>query len=317
MSLNTEMIIQRFVNKWNDLYDYSMVNYINSMTKVIIICFIHGEYKQLPANHLKYGCGKCGKCNNKLNNILKEKAANSFKDKASSVHAEKYTYDKSIYINVQTKTIVTCPNHGDFSVTPNNHLKGKGCKKCGNIKSAESKVIPFEKYLEFFIDKHGHLYDYSQVQWIDIYTHINVICKIHGVFEINPYKHKTGSGCSKCSAQYSKASIKWLNYLVDKYGYDIQHAENRGEFIIPSTRYKADGYCEKTNTIFEYVGDFWHGNPKIYNKDDINPRIGVSFGELYEKTIARKNIIINLGYNYIEIWEQDWKILENEINTND
>ena len=39
-----------------DKYDYSKVNYINKITKVIIVCPIHGEFKQRPSDHLS-GCG--------------------------------------------------------------------------------------------------------------------------------------------------------------------------------------------------------------------------------------------------------------------
>jgi hypothetical protein len=43
-----------------DLYDYSKVNYTKSRESVIIICKIHGEFKQKPNDHLS-GCG-CNKC---------------------------------------------------------------------------------------------------------------------------------------------------------------------------------------------------------------------------------------------------------------
>lgn len=308
-NINTETIIKRFEDKWGNLYDYSKVNYVDSGTKVIIICQIHREYEQLPSNHLKYGCGKCGKANN--SRIKESECARNFVQKAIAVHGKRYTYEKAIYVDSQTKLIVTCDTHSDFLITPNNHLNGKGCKKCGIKRSAESKLIPFKEYLPFFIKTHGNLYDYSQVIWIDADTLIDVICKIHGVFEIHPYRHKTGSGCSKCSAQYSKIAIQWLNYLTDKYGYNIQHAENGGEFTIIGTRYKADGYCNETNTVFEFLGDFWHGNPNLYKEDDINPRNGISFGQLYKRTMDKKNTIINLGYKYVEIWEHDWKLLKN------
>ena len=43
-----------------DKYDYSKVEYINSHTKVCIICPEHGEFWQTPNNHLHgYGCPKC------------------------------------------------------------------------------------------------------------------------------------------------------------------------------------------------------------------------------------------------------------------
>lgn len=52
-------------------YDYSKTNYISAITKVTIICPIHGEFLQSPAKHL---CGDgCPKCNSsKLENSLRE-----------------------------------------------------------------------------------------------------------------------------------------------------------------------------------------------------------------------------------------------------
>lgn len=91
------------------------------------------------------------------------------------------------------------------------------------------------------------------------------------------------------------------------YSVKISHAENMGEYLIPNSRYKADGYSKTINTIFEFHGDFWHGNPKIYNKTKINTRIGVTFGELYDNTIQKANYIKDNGYNLIEVWENDWK----------
>ena len=41
-----------------------------------------------------------------------------------------YNYDKVFYINREEEIIITCPNHGDFYVTPKKHYRGEGCKKC-------------------------------------------------------------------------------------------------------------------------------------------------------------------------------------------
>ena len=43
-----------------DKYNYDFVDYVNSQTKVKIICPKHGVFEQTPNNHLK-GCG-CPKC---------------------------------------------------------------------------------------------------------------------------------------------------------------------------------------------------------------------------------------------------------------
>lgn len=39
----------------------------------------------------------------------------------------------------------------------------------------------------------------------------------------------------------------------------------------------------------------------------MNTRVGITYGELYNKTMAKSKIIHDKGYNLIEIWENDWK----------
>ena len=115
------------------------------------------------------------------------------------------------------------------------------------------------------------------------------------------------TGCPKCSLSkmYSKKGIEYLEFIAIKYKIFLQHANNIGEFKIPKTNYKADGYCENTNTIYEFYGDYFHGNPRIFDKND-KVFYGKTFGELYETTINRENIIKNLGYNLVTIWENEW-----------
>ena len=58
--LNTEDFIKKAIKKHGNKYDYSNTIYINSRTKVNIICALHGEFKQEPSNHLfKNGCQLC------------------------------------------------------------------------------------------------------------------------------------------------------------------------------------------------------------------------------------------------------------------
>ena len=93
---------------------------------------------------------------------------------------------------------------------------------------------------------------------------------------------------------------------------NIRHALNEGEYKIPDTNFKSDGYCVETNTIYEFHGDYWHGNPKIYNKED-KTYFNKTFGELYEKTIKKEEIIRGLGYNLVVMWEMDFKKINKSI----
>lgn len=61
---NTEQAIKDFIKVHGDLYDYSLVNYQTSKTKVKIICQEHGIFEQTPNNHLNgQHCPKCSKSN--------------------------------------------------------------------------------------------------------------------------------------------------------------------------------------------------------------------------------------------------------------
>ena len=107
---------------------------------------------------------------------------------------------------------------------------------------------------------------------------------------------------------YSYKAIKWLDNISIKYNIFIQHAKNIGEYLIPNTRFKADGYCKETNTIYEFYGDIYHGNPNFFTPNDLCHPFSKSItaGDLYKKTMDRENVIKELGYNIISIWETDW-----------
>lgn len=305
--LDTDNFIEKSIQIWGKKYNYSKTKYLGSNDKVIIICDKHGEFKQLPSNHYKYGCGSCGRKKNVRNNELKEKCKKDFEIKSNIVHNNIYDYTKSDYINSITKICVICKEHGEFYVSPNNHLRGKGCPECGRIKSSISKIIPYKKYHTEFIKIYGDKYDYSLVEWKGSSFPITIICNKHGPFSMLPYNHKNGKECPKCTNQYSKVSTEWLTFMEIKYNCKIISAINQGEYLIPNSRYKVDGYSKTLNTVFEFHGDFWHGNPNIYSKDDINPKTGKTFGELYENTIIKEEFIKKNGYNLIVIWEQEWK----------
>lgn len=134
----TEDFIQKSIYIHGDRYDYSKVQYVNSVTKVSISCIEHGEYLQRPGKHLAgSGCPKCGR----IRTTEKKTHSNDwFIGKAKSKHGDIYNYSKSEYITLDSKLVITCPEHGDFLQTPDNHLRGSGCPECGNIKISESRI---------------------------------------------------------------------------------------------------------------------------------------------------------------------------------
>ncbi|MBQ2441354.1 MAG: hypothetical protein II502_04090, partial [Paludibacteraceae bacterium] len=60
--MTTEEFIQKAKQVHGDKYDYSKVEYVNSKTKVCVVCPEHGEFWQTPNSHSRgVGCSKCAK----------------------------------------------------------------------------------------------------------------------------------------------------------------------------------------------------------------------------------------------------------------
>jgi len=181
--MNREQRKQRFIKKaikkHGGKYGYELVEYINSRTKVTIICPNHGEFKQTPAKHLS-GCG-CPKCGGP-----KKLTINEFKQKAIAVHNGKYIYDKVKYINNRTKVTIICPDHGKFEQRPTHHLKGHGCPRCGIKRCAEYQRLDTNTFIMKAIKKHGGKYIYDKVDYVNTHTKVIIICPEHGEFEQTP-----------------------------------------------------------------------------------------------------------------------------------
>lgn len=147
--LTTEEFIKKAKEIHGDKYDYSKVKYIDSHTKVCVICPIHGEFWQSPTNHLSNnGCPKCYGFNKTNTQIIAE-----FK----RVHGNKYDYSNIEYNGAHKKVCVICPTHGEFWVTPSNHLRGCGCPKCKSS-IMENKVMDFlkERKIEYIYEYAPH-----------------------------------------------------------------------------------------------------------------------------------------------------------------
>ena len=224
---------------------------------------------------------------------------------AKSVHGSKYGYHKVDYVGALTKVTITCPKHGDFKQTPNGHLYENGCPRCyGNVRKTTPQFIKDAKAV------HGTKYKYTKVEYVNTRTRVIITCPIHGNFEQIPDQHLYGYGCHKCTPfKYSKLAIKWIEgYAYSHRLKGVQHAENGGEYTIPGTNIRVDGYHARSNTVFEFHGDAFHGNPKRFSpRSKPNPYSNKTAQRLYKETKARERLIRKLGYKLVVMWELDFK----------
>ena len=133
--LNQSIFLQKAKRKWGDKYDYSLVEFKNSNTKIKVI--LDGEiYEQTAHNHLKYAPER----------VLKRKTTEQFIKESNIIHDNKFNYDKTIYLTDREKVTITCIKHGDFNQRPNHHLKGVGCPNCNESKGEKEIVNFLNKY---------------------------------------------------------------------------------------------------------------------------------------------------------------------------
>ena len=155
--LTTEQFIEKAVEVHGSTYDYSKVEYKTAKTLVIIICGVHGDFEQIPNNHLAgKGCSLCA------NNVLKTTA--EFITEAKNVHKDSYDYDKVIYKGKSHTIIITCPVHGDFEQVSATHLRGSGCPKCGYVTLSNKFSSNTEEFIVKAKQVHGNTYSYARVE---------------------------------------------------------------------------------------------------------------------------------------------------------
>jgi hypothetical protein len=76
------------------------------------------------------------------------------------------------------------------------------------------------------------------------------------------------------------------------------------EYRLPERPVRAvDGYDPKTNTVYQYHGDYYHGNIFRFDPNDFNKKLNKTFGELYERTLRLDQEIRDFGYNLVVEWE--------------
>lgn len=111
-------------------YLYDSVNYINNTIKISITCPIHGEFLQLPSEHLAgKGCKKCGIAKRSNEQLYSN---DEYKELANTKHTYKYDYSKVHYTGAFKKVIIICPIHGEFKQLARDHTRGSGCPTCAS-----------------------------------------------------------------------------------------------------------------------------------------------------------------------------------------
>lgn len=297
----SDSVLRRFREVHGYKYDYSKMMYKGGHTKVEIICPTHGSFWQTPNSHSRgRGCPRCGY----ENRLSTRKDQDTVVENFRSVHGDKYDYSRVRYKDVKTPVEIICPLHGAWEVTPNNHLRGRGCPLCANIESGKRKLMSKEAFVEKSVSIHGDKYDYSKTDLSEGVSAKSLItCPIHGDFEQNLQGHLQGYGCPRCTHNGKSKAEGVLEELIKSWLPDLKVERNvRG--IIPefTTKKRGEGrktikngeldlYVPEKKLAIEYNGMFWHSRD----------RVG------WDYHVNKRKACDQVGIRMITIWEADWQ----------
>jgi hypothetical protein len=141
-----EVFVSKAELKHPGLNTYDLVEYVNSKTKVKILCLNHNTYYlKTPEKHLSgQGCPSCAiestpQCVSRPLPLTLELAY--------ALGLNNIDYSKVTEVTCKDKVVLTCSIHGDFLTTMDNHLNaGSSCPKCSHIVSKAQ--ISLFKYIQ-------------------------------------------------------------------------------------------------------------------------------------------------------------------------
>jgi hypothetical protein len=277
--LTIDEFIQKSVEIHSNKYDYSLVEYTNSSTKVEIICKEHGIFEQTPIKHTTgRGCQKCGGTS-RMN-------TETFIIKSQEIHSNKYDYSLVKYVNINTKVKIIYKGRV-YEQLPNNHLSGF---KCENIKG-----LTQEQFIEKSKKIHGDKYDYSLVDFKNVRGKVKIIYNTL-IYEQLAYLHLEGKSPRGTESKNSKGEEYIESFLINnKIKYIRQYLYKDCRNILPLP---FDFYLDELNILIEYDGrqhfesvDIFGGESGLL-KRKINDEI--------KNNYCKKNRIPLLRISYLE-----------------
>lgn len=223
-----ETFLNRCFEIHGDKYDYSLVTkYVNSQTKVDIICKKHGIFEVTPDNHTnsKNGCPDC-----------KKLGLEKFIEKSNIKHHNKYDYSLiKEYVNNKQKVDIICKEHGIFNQRISDHMiSGTGCPECTQVRFR----TPVEDFIQRSKEIHNNRYTYSSnISFKSNKDKVEINCREHGIFLQQVNSHLNGHGCMSCKTSKGEVFIK--DFLI----------KNCISFI---QQYKFDDCRDKKQLSFDF-----------------------------------------------------------------
>lgn len=253
--------------------------YTGNYTKVQFTCPEHGQ-RYVPLSTLRAGKG-CQMCNIEAGLSVRKRSVAELARICTEVHGGKYSYQNT-KLEGQYMTY-ECAEHGETRVGKDAHMKGQGCQKC-YAKAQESRVMPFDTFLQMARKVHGDKYTYDESTYSRMTDKLKITCKTHGDFwQKCSYHVHAEAGCPRCAVTISKGETELADFV---------------ESLIPVIRsYKyagrkeVDVYIPSLKLAIEYDGLPWHST---------------KYRTPTQQTAKAKELKV-LGITLLRVFEDEWQ----------
>jgi ribosomal protein S18 len=264
------------------------IEYKNSKTKLDLMCPEGHEYP-MTFNDFKNSGHRCPLCAGNIKFTFEEVKA--------FVEIDSTTLRSTEYKNNKTLLNFICPKGHEYSNTLDNFKnKGQRCPKCSAKRTGKKLSLDFSE-VKVFVEAAGTTLRFSE--YVNNRTPLELVCpkghEYSATFDNFKYKN---SRCPFCSGgSVSKISQVWLDQKDKLHLFPLFREH---PLVVNGKKYKVDGFDPLTRTIYEFLGDFWHGNPT-------RPKNKRLYGQLYKETFKRIAVLEAAGYNVVYIWEKDFR----------
>lgn len=240
--LSTDKFIEKARKVHGNKYDYSKVDYKNSLTNICIICPEHGEFWQRPSSHL--AGHTCLKCADLIRNNSRKYNKEKFIEKSIQVHGNKYDYSKVDYKNKNTKVCIICPKHGEFWQKPENHYYGHGCPVCNESKLEKTvREALIDNNIYFIRSANKGVFNWLGKQHLDFYLpNYNIAIECQGIQHYKPVDF---------SGHDSKNLFKIFKTVKDRDCKKYSKCKENGVELLYFTEEKFSKNTENTYTNIE------------------------------------------------------------------
>ena len=310
--LTKEEVKDRIIEKCGNNYEFSLEEYNDTGSKVILKCKKCGNTFKRKYNTLIYN-HSCPYCNG----TAKVQNTAWFIEKAKEVHGDKYDYSEAEYCGTDKKVTVIChekdefgEEHGAFMVTPHAHIGSmkSGCPKCsGKYKTSTDEFIKKARRV------HGDKYNYEKTVYLRALSPVIITCPEHGDFKQKPNGHLSGQGCPYCKQSHMEREIRDLldeNHFIFKQEYSPDWLRPLHlDFFIPEKNIAIECQGMQHFKPVKYYGG--EEGLKIRQERDIRKMDACTKNGI--KLLYYANFDYNFPYDVIK----DKQVILNILNNND